>query len=67
MVSFRHKYWSTVISVAIVYTLIWSLVNFPSGVLPFGTESGKYIDQYDDQGDFALKLSKKVINYKNKN
>ncbi len=49
-----------ILPVAIVYTLIWSLVNFPAGVVPFGTESGKYIDLYDDQGDYALKLAKKV-------
>lgn len=40
--------------------MIWNLVDFPAGVVPFGRESGKNIDAYDDEGDNALKMAKKV-------
>ncbi len=31
------------------------------GVVPFGRESGKNIEGYDDEGDNALKMAKKVF------
>jgi hypothetical protein len=47
-------------TVAIVYTMIWNLVDFPAGIVRFGTETGENIDSYDDEGDSMLKLAKEV-------
>ncbi|CAG7834509.1 unnamed protein product [Allacma fusca] len=46
--------------VAAVYTMTWNVVNFPAGVVKFGTESGKNIDNYDNRGDQALKMSQQA-------
>jgi len=43
---------------AIVYTMIWNLVNFTAGIVPFGMESGEMVDSYNDEGDAMLKLAK---------
>ncbi|KAG4075424.1 hypothetical protein HA402_015077 [Bradysia odoriphaga] len=40
------------------YTMIWNFVDFPAGVIPFGTESGQNIDNYKDEGDALLRLAK---------
>jgi len=40
--------------------MFWNLVSFPAGVVPFGRESGKNFDSYDDEGDVALKMARKV-------
>lgn len=42
--------------------MIWNIVDFPAGVLPFGVESGKNICAYDDEGDAMLKMAKEVVN-----
>ena len=41
--------------------MIWNLCDFPAGVVPFGTESGKNISSFNDEGDMFLKIAKKVI------
>ncbi len=43
-----------------VYTVIWNLVDFPAGVLRFGTETGAQIDSYDDQNEPMLKSARHV-------
>lgn len=35
-------------------------VDFPAGVVTMGTESGKKLNAYDDEGDMTLKFAKKV-------
>jgi hypothetical protein len=45
---------------AVVYTMIWNLFDFPSGVVKFGLESGSKIDDYDHENDFMLRLAPKV-------
>ena len=42
------------------YTATWNMLDFPAGVLPFGTESGSKVDEYDDRGDYYFKLAKEV-------
>ncbi len=42
------------------YSAFWNVVDFPAGIVPFGFETGKKVSLYDDQGDMALKLAKKV-------
>lgn len=48
---------------AVEYTMIWNFVDFPAGVIPFGIESGRNIDNYDDEGDALLRLAKEVLVY----
>ena len=36
------------------------MAEFPSGVVKFGRESGQNISDYDDEGDFILRLAKNV-------
>lgn len=48
------------LTAAVCYCCIWNLVDFPAGVIPFGHESGKKIDSYNDQGDMSLREAKKV-------
>lgn len=43
-----------------VYTAIWNFVDFPAGVVRFGTETGAEIDSYDDQDEPMLKSAKHV-------
>ncbi len=45
---------------AVVYTMIWNLFDFPSGVVKFGLESGAKIDAYDHENDFMLRVAPKV-------
>ena len=45
---------------AVVYTMVWNLFDFPAGVVPFGIETGMKIDSYDTRGDLCLKTAKKV-------
>lgn len=40
--------------------MIWNLVDFPVGVMPFGVETGQNIDSYNDEGDALLRLAKEV-------
>ena len=40
--------------------MAWNVVNFPAGVVKFGMESGKNINNYDSKGDQALIMSQKV-------
>lgn len=44
----------------IIYTAIWNFVDFPAGIVRFGTESGKNIESYDDQGEKLFKDTKDV-------
>ncbi|ODM93445.1 Fatty-acid amide hydrolase 1 [Orchesella cincta] len=44
-----------------VYTMIWSFVNFPAGVVRFGTESEAGFQSYDDGGHFEFKLAKAAM------
>ncbi|ODM90211.1 Fatty acid amide hydrolase 1 [Orchesella cincta] len=46
---------------AIVYTMIWNFVDFPAGVVRFGTETGANVDSYDDEGEPLLIRAKQVI------
>jgi len=55
--------WILNISVAVIYTMIWNMFDFPAGVVRFGTESGENIDGYDTEGDFILEIAKKVHYY----
>lgn len=43
-----------------LYLNIWNFVDFPAGVVRFGTESGNNIDSYDDQGETLFKRAKMV-------
>lgn len=44
--------------------MIWNFVDFPAGVIPFGVETGRNIDDYNDEGDALLRLAKEVISKK---
>lgn len=46
---------------AVCYAMIWNLVEFPAGVVPFGRESGKHYEAFDDEGDLALKFARKSV------
>jgi len=46
---------------AVVYSIAWNLSDFPAGTVPFGRESGKNIQEFDDEGDVVLKMSKKNL------
>ncbi|CAL8085987.1 unnamed protein product [Orchesella dallaii] len=46
---------------AAVYTMIWNFVDFPAGVVRFGTETGANLDSYDDGGEPMLKLAKELV------
>lgn len=37
------------------------MLDFPAGVVKFGTESGKSIDKYHNRGDYILKLAQEAI------
>jgi Asp-tRNA(Asn)/Glu-tRNA(Gln) amidotransferase A subunit family amidase len=52
---------------ACLYTIMWNLFDFPSGVVPFGQESGEKIDSYDTCGDFVLRLAKKAVKNNSRN
>lgn len=43
-----------------MYTMIWNFVNFPTGVVRFGTETSGSVASYDDQGDSVLRAAKNV-------
>jgi len=40
--------------------MAWNVLDFPSGVVKFGKESGKNILPYDDEGDFMLQPAPNV-------
>ncbi|CAL8109904.1 unnamed protein product [Orchesella dallaii] len=40
---------------AIVHTLMWNMFDWPAGVVRFGTESGKKLQDYNTEGDLFLK------------
>jgi len=39
------------------YSVLFNLVDFPAGVVTLGAESGKNLENFDDEGDFVLKIS----------
>jgi len=45
----------------IVYTMIWNFVNFPAGVVRFGTFKGTGVDSYNDQNESILKMAKEAV------
>jgi len=55
---FLNIYPSSLESVA--YTMIWNMLDFPAGVIRFGTESGNKIDHYDHKNDYILRLAQEV-------
>jgi len=50
-----------ILPVAVCYAMIWNLVDFPAGVVPFGRESGKNLENFDHENDVALKLAVKGV------
>ncbi|CAG7786166.1 unnamed protein product [Allacma fusca] len=42
----------------VCYVALWNLVDFPAGVIPMGTESGRNINISDTSGDIFLNLAK---------
>ncbi|ODN04811.1 Fatty acid amide hydrolase 1 [Orchesella cincta] len=40
---------------AIIHTLMWNMFDWPAGVVRFGTESGKKLEEYNTEGDMLLK------------
>ncbi|CAL8110668.1 unnamed protein product [Orchesella dallaii] len=44
-----------------IYTFLWNGLDMPAGVVRFGKESGKLIDQTDTENDSFLEMAKKAV------
>lgn len=43
------------------YTAIWNTLSFPAGVVPFGKESGKNVEESVESEDPYLQIASKVF------
>ncbi|ODN05674.1 Fatty-acid amide hydrolase 1 [Orchesella cincta] len=48
-------------AMASIYTFIWNALDMPAGVVRFGKEGGKLIDQMDTQNDNFLEMAKNAV------